>query len=440
MKTDSIGNLCSIRNDSKELAGSGRNKGRYIFYTSGKRHTLYVDTFKYDTIGIVIGKGGTPNWHLAEGQFSMSSDCCLLEPKSDEIDIRYLYYYLCARPSSLQRYFKGAGLKHISISDIKSYKVEYPEKPVQNAIVSILYTLDNVIDKREKAVCIFPDVLYNFYMATTKNSDILKTQTVDEIKESIKTGPFGSQLKKEQIKETGDVYVLGIDNITTNYFIKKTKRYISEEELPKYKRYIVKEGDVLVSIMGTVGKSAVIPPDLGLSINTKHLVDITVKKEECNPYYLSYTICHNPVVTAQLDKMKKGAIMSGVNMSDIKKLRLTLPDIKIQNYFELMYKAYYSIFKKMKMEITLLVELRKSLLKRFFIENILPTIAIASAMSEEENSIDYIRKILDSLKNNEIGNASQYDALRNKLYQLIENGYVIQYYNGKENNVTLKVQ
>ena len=434
MESAKINDLFVIQTNSKLKAKEGKKEGQYPFFTSGEE-IKYLDTFQCNTQGLIIGKGGNPNWRFAKGMFSMSTDCCLLTAKQESVDIEYVYYYLCAFPTIMQRLYKGVGIKHISLADIKNIEIEYPPIEVQRTIVSVLSFLDAVIKKRQiNVVKNIPELLKSYYSQLVDNNVWDKVR-ISDIATEIKSGPFGTQLHVSQFSDKGDIYVYGIDDLTKK--APKT-RYLSIVELDKYKRYLVHGDDVLISIMGTVGRTKVVPQDIGLAINTKHLVDITLNQDLCKPYFLAYTLENDRKVRRQIESSKHGAVMSAINMSDVKNLMITLPSIKVQMYFEEVYHQVKDIQKCMEEEIQLLKELRKSLLAKYFRENNPLNASFSVTKKQKITSGSDIDSLLTIINKGGFSNLSNYDEMRSLLYYYIGKEVVEQYYDKKTKKVKLR--
>lgn len=434
MESAKINDLFVIQTNSKLKAKEGKKEGQYPFYTSGEE-IKYLDTFQLNTRGLIIGKGGNPNWRFANGMFSMSTDCCLLTANQEFVDIEYVYYYLCAFPTIMQRLYKGVGIKHISLADIKNIEIEYPPIEVQRTIVSVLSFLDAVIKKRQiNVVKNIPELLKSYYSQLVDNNVWDKVR-ISDIATEIKSGPFGTQLHVSQFRDKGEIYVYGIDDLTKK--APKT-RYLSTVELNKYKRYLVHGDDVLISIMGTVGRTKVVPKDIGLAINTKHLVDITLNQDLCKPYFLAYTLENDCKVRRQIESSKHGAVMSAINMSDVKNLMITLPSIKVQMYFEEVYHQVKDIQKCMEEEIQLLKELRKSLLAKYFREKNPLNASFSVTKKQKITSGSDIDSLLTIINEGGFSNLSNYDEMRSLLYYYIGKEVVEQYYDKKTKKVKLR--
>jgi len=434
MESAKINDLFVIQTNSKLKANEGKKVGQYPFYTSGEE-IKYLDTFQCNTQGLIIGKGGNPNWRFAKGMFSMSTDCCLLTAKQESVDIEYVYYYLCAFPTIMQRLYKGVGIKHISLADIKNIEIEYPPIEVQRTIVSVLSFLDAVIKKRQiNVVKNIPELLKSYYSQLVDNN-VWDKVSISDIATEIKSGPFGTQLHVSQFSDKGEIYVYGIDDLTKK--VPKT-RYLSIAELDKYERYLVHGDDVLISIMGTVGRTKVVPKDIGLAINTKHLVDITLNQDLCKPYFLAYTLENDRKVRRQIESSKHGAVMSAINMSDVKNLMITLPSIKVQMYFEEVYHQVKVIQKCMEEEIQLLKELRKSLLAKYFRENNPLNASFSVTKKQKITSDSDIDSLLTIINEGGFSNLSNYDEMRSLLYYYIGKEVVEQYYDKKTKKVKLR--
>lgn len=212
-----------------------------------------------------------------------------------------------------------------------------PSVSEQQRIAELLEQADRLRRTRRYALelsdTFLPAVFLEFF---SRDTDRFPISTVEELavqeSDSIRTGPFGSQLLHSEFTDSG-IAVLGIDNAVNNRFEWVERRFITSQKYDQLRRYTVYPGDVLITIMGTCGRCAIVPDNVGTAINTKHLCCITLDQARCLPVYLHATFLHHPFVQHQLGISQKGAIMEGLNMEIIKSLRIQLPPMALQQQF-----------------------------------------------------------------------------------------------------------
>lgn len=212
-----------------------------------------------------------------------------------------------------------------------------PPLDEQRRIAAILDKADEVRASRREALTHLDTLtqsIFHSMFGETPGSwrETTIEDLADKAKGSIRTGPFGSQLLTSEFTEEG-VAVLGIDNAVSNEFVWRERRYISFEKYDALKRYTVRPGDLLVTIMGTLGRCAVVPADVPLAINTKHLCCITIDLEQAVPEWLHAYFLRSDAAAAYLRQTTKGAIMGGLNMGIIKKMPVKLPPLELQQTF-----------------------------------------------------------------------------------------------------------
>ena len=224
----------------------------------------------------------------------------------------------------------GKTLNKATLSDVE---IDVCSIEKQREIVDILNKIMNILENRDNEIVLLDNLIKaRFVEMFVKNEYDWKEVTIAEVCIDMRTGPFGSSLHHDEFVDKG-VFVLGIDNAVENTFSYNRMRYITEEKYEKLKRYTVYPGDVIITIMGTVGKAVVIPKNMPKAINTKHLACLTPNTEIVDSYFLVNAFQIHPLIRHQLESQCKGAIMDGLNLTIIKGLKFKLPPIKLQRKF-----------------------------------------------------------------------------------------------------------
>jgi type I restriction enzyme, S subunit len=123
--------------------------------------------------------------------------------------------------------------------------------------------------------------------------------------------------------------IQGIENVLPNRFVKGYRRFITERKFEELSDYEILPDDVLVTTMGTIGRAASAPRDVGRVILDSHLFRMRVDTNRVFPPYLCYAI-NSDLVASQLARMARGAIMEGLNTKILRECSIPLPDISEQ--------------------------------------------------------------------------------------------------------------
>lgn len=272
-----------------------------------------------------------------------STEFHVIRSKENISDPRYLLHFLRLRRVRFEgeeRMTGSAGQKRVPRCFLEDLKIPLPDIDEQRRIAAILDKADGIRRKRALLLEAIRDFLVSAYVHAVGHLNpshgdwepFTFEALADDRKGSIRSGPFGSALRHGEFVDDG-IAVLGIDNAVQNKFAWAERRFITPSKYKELRRYKVFPGDVIITIMGTTGRSAVVPDDIPEAITTKHLATITCNKELIHPEVLSFAIHSDPLIIRQIKSFNKGAIMDGLNLGIIRKLEINLPPMEEQLRF-----------------------------------------------------------------------------------------------------------
>ncbi|HNN54566.1 MAG TPA: restriction endonuclease subunit S, partial [Pseudomonadota bacterium] len=140
-------------------------------------------------------------------------------------------------------------------------------------------------------------------------------------------GPYGASLTKDMYSSFG-YRVYGQQQVIPDDF-SIGDYFISEEKYEQMRRYRVFPGDVLISVMGTVGKVAVVPEEVQPGIINPRLV-----RYRCASLILPrfmQAILLSRAHQEQILFESKGTTMDGINMQILGDIPIPVPPIAEQN-------------------------------------------------------------------------------------------------------------
>jgi len=144
-------------------------------------------------------------------------------------------------------------------------------------------------------------------------------------------GPFGSTVTVDQYVEKSDYrYVRNKD--INNFLIKDDElALIPKDVFVSLPKYHIKENDLLITVVGTLGKVAIAKGrDTKSIFSCKSTI---IRTKNINPFYL---LTYLNTSTGNLFSLrgKRGAIQEGLNLPDLKEIQVFIPSTQFQELIE----------------------------------------------------------------------------------------------------------
>lgn len=154
-----ISELLTIKNgkDYKHLSA-----GDIPVFGSGG-FMLYVDSFLYDKVSILLPRKGTLSniQFYNKGKFWTVDTCFYSIINEELVESYYLYRYL--KSLDLSGYDTGASIPSMTQKTYNSIKVYLPPLPIQRKIASILSAYDNLIENNNKRIKLLEQMAESLY-------------------------------------------------------------------------------------------------------------------------------------------------------------------------------------------------------------------------------------------------------------------------------------
>ncbi len=320
-------------------------------------NTAYLGLEHIERGGRIIGRSSVAEAELASTKFRFSADHVLFgklrpnlgkisRPDFDgvcstdilpiragrDLDRGYLAHYL-SQPSMVDfaaSRTSGANLPRLSPTVLAQFPIPLPPLSEQRRIAAILDHADALRAKRRQVLAHLDALTQSIFHDMFSNEP--SAAAVEDVATQIRTGPFGSQLLHGEFVDEG-IAVLGLDNVVDNEFRWAERRFITPAKYEQLRRYTVRPGDVLISIMGTTGRCVVVPDDIPTAINTKHICAVSVDGASLDPAFLRAAFLWHPEAREHLRRQTKGSIMAGLNMGIVKAMPVPQPPIDRQREF-----------------------------------------------------------------------------------------------------------
>lgn len=258
---------------------------------------------------IIIEKsGGSPEQPVGRVVFFEETDIYLcnnftsiLRPNTKLVEPKYLMYLmfnLHRTRKVLKFQNKTTGIINLKLEQyLQQTEVVIPSKEIQRKLVKVFDKTFDLINQRQSQITALDELTQSVFLEmfgdpeSNKNNYPVKSimEFYENAKDAVKCGPFGSALKKNEYVQDG-VPVWNMDNITkNNEFIDEPSLFVTQEKADELQGYNVRNGDIIISRAGTVGKMCVVDSRNENSLISTNLIRLRLNSK-LKPEFLVWLI------------------------------------------------------------------------------------------------------------------------------------------------------
>ena len=247
-----------------------------------------------------------------------------------EIDKKYFVYAVKHKLTEMASKTHGATMKHIIKKDFDATEIPYPERECQLEIAKILDKVNSVIEARKKELEEF--------------DNLIKSRFVEVFGDTV-LNPFGWE--KDSLGSVCDVrdgthdspkyYETGYPlvtskNVTGGKIDLTDCSLICEADFNKInERSKVDNGDIIMPMIGTVGKPVIVDIEPDFAIKNVALIKFKADSSVLN-IYIRALLQSDYFDDAVLSKVR-GGTQKFISLGDIRKLDVLVPPMELQNQF-----------------------------------------------------------------------------------------------------------
>lgn len=314
-----------------------------------------------------IGNIGKLGINKKEAAFNQQINAIVHNEKI--VSSRYLAYLIKYNQKKLEAIANAPVVTIINKTQFSNFELFIHENlETQNKIVEVLDKAQSLIDKKKEQIELLDELVKSRFVEMfgdiNKNNKIWDVKILSELIDVI----GGYAFKSTEFVEEG-IPVLKIGNINAGYFKNTNLMFWNEEE--KLERYLIRPGDLVISLTGTVGKDdygnvCIMGKDYDKYYLNQRNAKLDIRDENIlSKLYLTYAL-KVPEIKKRLTGISRGVRQANISNKDIQNLELPIPPIELQNEFAEFVTKTDSIRSKMETSLSELEDNFNSLMQKAF--------------------------------------------------------------------------
>lgn len=301
-----------------------------IGYDNSSTRMMPVDTVMIALTGATAGKIGYLNFEACGNQSITGILPC------DELNQRYLYFYLISQRNKILADCIGGAQPHISQGYVKNMRVPVPTKEEQQSIVEKLKGLSAIISQRQKEIELLDDLIkarfVEMFGDMLINPKGLPEKRLDSLADIVSGITKGRKVKTDELYE---VPYMAVSNVKDGYIDWTTVKTIMATggEIDQYR---LMPGDVLMTEGGDpdkLGRGAIIYEPPKDCIHQNHIFRVRLKQDVLLPVFMAQYLQQQKSKRYFLGCAKQTTGIASINMKQLSALPVLVPPMKDQEEY-----------------------------------------------------------------------------------------------------------
>ena len=361
MEKVKLGQLTNIKTGRLDVNAENPN-GKYPFFTCSKNHT-YIDEYAFDGESVLVAGNGDLNVKYYNGKFNAYQRTYVIQA-NENLNGKFLYYFLDSYVEKLREQSIGGVIKYIKLGNLTDAEIPLPNLATQQRIAAILDQAEAIIQNNRAIVQKYDALTQSLFLDMF--GDPVKNEKRWEMKtlKDLGTSRLGKMLDGKKIIGNNLKPYLRNSNVQWFRFELNDLLKMDFDEKDKVE-FSLKVGDILMCEGGEIGRCAIWKDEIEDCYFQKAIHRIRLNNKYVLPEYFVYMF-KNIADNGGLDEFKSAATISHLTGEKLKKMRMPIPPIEIQNQFAELVAMIEAQKEQAQLELAKSEELFASLLQRAF--------------------------------------------------------------------------
>lgn len=312
-------------------------------FLRGQRSANYVPSNEID--GLVISDAfdtlilwdGANAGDIFAGQIGVvASTMARVRVTIPQVLPEFIYFCMMQHSKRLRETATGSTVPHVRGNVVDDLQIPLPPLPVQERIVQILHSADEIQNKRKKALDLAESILSSSFIAMfgnpSNNHDRFERTQLGELA-NVRSGV--TKGRKLNSRTTVDVPYLRVANVQDGFLDLDEVKTI--EVLPTdCQKHELQKGDILMTEGGDpdkLGRGCIWRSEINGCIHQNHIFRVRTDRNLLLPEYLAALLRTQYAKHYFLSCAKRSSNLASINSTQLKAFQVPVPSVDLQQKF-----------------------------------------------------------------------------------------------------------